>query len=166
VIKYAILYDPDFFDYLRKSALDFDREAVIARCVELKRDVVTEDEFDTGARMKLNLGHTFGHGIEAKSRFCVSHGKAVAIGMAISARSAAKNGLCTEETKDKVLNILRIFNLPTETEYSAEDLFTYTLSDKKRSGGTVSLIIPTAIGDCSIVPTPVDELKSLIEAGL
>jgi 3-dehydroquinate synthase len=134
--------------------------------VELKRNVVSEDEFDNGARMKLNLGHTIGHGIEAKSQFRISHGKAVAIGMAIMARAAAKGGICTEETKDSILSVLQRFGLPTETEYSAEDLYTYTLSDKKRSGSCVNLIIPTAIGDCRILPTPVNELKSLIEAGL
>ena len=166
VIKYAILYDAQLFDYLKKAGLDFDREAVISRCVELKRDVVMVDEFDTGARMKLNLGHTFGHGIEAKSEFRVSHGRAVAIGMAIAARAAAKSSLCSEETKKQILDLLRGFGLPAETDYTAEDLLPYMLSDKKRSGGTVSLILPAAIGNCRIVPTPVDQLKSLIEAGL
>ena len=77
VIKYGILYDPQLFAKLQKEGLDFDRESVIARCVELKRDVVMRDEFDTGERQKLNLGHTIGHGIEAHSNFTISHGKAV-----------------------------------------------------------------------------------------
>ena len=166
VIKYGILYDPEFFEYLRKNGLNFHRESVIARCVELKRDVVAQDEFDTGARMKLNLGHTIGHGIEAKSEFRISHGKAVSIGMAIIARAAAKYGYCTEKTKDQILAVLHAFGLPTETEYANEELFAYTLSDKKRDSGNVNLIIPTAIGDCRITPTPVNELKPLIEAGL
>lgn len=166
VIKYGILYDAEFFEYLTKHGVSFDREHVIARCVELKRNVVTEDEFDTGARMKLNLGHTIGHGIEARSEFRISHGKAVAMGMAIIARAAAKGGFCSVETKDQILAILHTFGLPTETEYSAEELFSYTLSDKKRDGVNINLIIPTAIGDCRISPTTVNELNSLIEAGL
>ena len=166
VIKYSILYDSNFFHALSQSGPDFDREAVIARCVELKRDVVTVDEFDTGARMKLNLGHTIGHGIETASQFRVSHGKAVAIGMAIMTRSAAINGFCSEETQNQIMDLLLAFGLPTETEYSAEELHQATLSDKKRSGDTINLIIPTAIGSCAIVPTPVTHLKSLIEAGL
>lgn len=160
VIKYGILYDSALFAHLEETGLSFDREAVIRRCVELKRDVVMEDEFDTGARMKLNLGHTIGHGVEAKSDFAVSHGNAVAIGMAIVSRASK----CTDN--DRIQNILSQFGLPTETEYSTEDLFTYTLSDKKRSGGTVNLIIPNRIGHCDIVPTPVEHLKSFIEAGL
>ena len=166
VIKYAILYDAQLFDYLKKAGLDFDREAVISRCVELKRDVVMVDEFDTGERMKLNLGHTIGHGIEAVSHFRVSHGRAVSIGMAIVARAAAEKEFCDRETKDEIITVLHSFGLPTEMEYSAQELFSYTLSDKKRSGGMINLILPAAIGDCRIVPTPVAELKSLIEAGL
>ena len=160
VIKYAILYDPSLFVQLEENGLSFDREAVIARCVELKRDVVMEDEFDTGSRMKLNLGHTIGHGVEAKSDFAIAHGTAVAIGTAIVCRASR----CRDT--DRILALLRQFGLPVGTGYSADDLFSYTLSDKKRSGGTISLIIPEAIGSCHIVPTPVEELKSFIEAGL
>ena len=160
VIKYGILYDPVLFSHLEDKGLDFDREAVITRCVELKRDVVMEDEFDTGARMKLNLGHTIGHGVEAKSNFTLSHGKSVAIGMAIVARASN----CPDTAR--ILSILRQFGLPTTTDDSAEDIFTYALSDKKRSGDLVKLILPNAIGDCSVVPTPVEQLKSFIQAGL
>lgn len=160
VIKYGILYDPSLFAHLEEKGLSFDREAVIRRCVELKRDVVMEDEFDTGMRMKLNLGHTIGHGVEAKSAFALSHGKSVAIGMAIISRASH----CPDH--DRIQAILHKFGLPSSTDYSAEDLYAYTLSDKKRTGGTVNLIIPKAIGSCDIVPTPVDSLKSFIEAGL
>lgn len=166
VIKYGVLYDPRLFAHLEERGLAFDREAVITRCVEWKRDVVMEDEFDTGARMKLNLGHTIGHGVEAKSHFQTSHGKAVATGMAIVCRAAAKTGMCGQETCDRVLRVLTAFGLPTATDYSAEELYAYTLSDKKRSGGIVNLILPRAIGDCAIVPTPVETLKSFIQAGL
>lgn len=166
VIKYGILYDPDLFAHLQEKGLDFDREAVITRCVELKRDVVMEDEFDTGARMKLNLGHTVGHGVEARSNFTLSHGKSVAIGTAIVSRAAAGKGMCSCGTSTSILTLLEKFGLPVRTDYPLEDIYTYTLSDKKRSGGTVKLIIPNAIGSCSIVPTPVETLKSFIEAGL
>ena len=160
VIKYGILYDPVLFAHLEEKGLSFDREAVIQRCVELKRDVVMEDEFDTGARMKLNLGHTIGHGVEAKSHFTLSHGKSVAIGMAIVSRA------CGCKDSPRILAILQKFGLPISTADTAEDIYAYALSDKKRAGDLVKLILPNAIGDCSIVPTPVSELKSFIQAGL
>ena len=160
VIKYGVLYDPALFDILCEDGPAFDRETVIARCVELKRDVVSEDEFDTGARMKLNLGHTVGHGIEACSRYSISHGKAVAAGMAIVARASR----CPDA--DAIIDCLNRFGLPTATEYAPASLADLALSDKKRSGGTVNLIIPRSIGNCEIVPTAVEKLKSFIEEGL
>lgn len=160
VIKYGVLYDPELFAYLSETGLSFDRETVIARCVELKRNVVAEDEFDTGLRMKLNLGHTIGHGIEAHSQFSVSHGKAVAMGMAIAARASH----CPDA--DRILACLESFGLPIGTTCSADDIFRHALSDKKRNGAAVNLIVPKAIGNCVIQPTPVEHLKSFIEEGL
>lgn len=160
VIKYGVLYDPDLFRHLATHGLEFDRETVISRCVELKRNVVAEDEFDTGARQKLNLGHTIGHGIEAQSNFTITHGQAVAIGMAIVAKAGCK------AIYDELIAILDKFFLPTNTAFSAQQLYISALSDKKRLGGTVNLIIPKAIGNCAIVPTPVEKLKSFIEEGL
>lgn len=160
VIKYGVLYDEAFFAYLEETGPSFDCEKVITRCVELKRDVVIADEFDTGERMKLNLGHTIGHGVEARSGFALSHGKSVAIGMAIVARA------CRCGDKDRIIALLERFSLPTQTEYTADELFAYTLSDKKRSANTVKLILPQRIGCCVISPTPVEQLKSFIQAGL
>ena len=160
VIKYGVLYDRELFDHLSAKGLDFDRETVIARCVELKRDVVAEDEFDTGARQKLNLGHTIGHGIEARSHFTITHGQAVAIGMAIVSKSGCN------AIYDEICSVLKKFKLPTSTDFSAKELFNRALSDKKRSGGTVNLIIPREIGHCEIVSTPVENLESFIEEGL
>ena len=166
VIKSAILYDPELFETLKKDGLSFDRETVIARCVELKRDVVNDDEFDTGTRQKLNLGHTIGHSVEAMSNFGLSHGKSVAIGTAIVTRASHCFGICSKETEDDILALLTQFGLPTATEYTAADLHKCALSDKKRSGGVVNLIVPEKIGSCAIRPTVVTELESFIQAGL
>jgi 3-dehydroquinate synthase len=166
VIKYGVLYDPALFEALEQTGMAFDREAVIARCVELKRDVVALDEFDTGQRMMLNLGHTIGHAVEARSNFTLSHGKAVAIGMAMVSRAAAVRGICSNVTRDRIENILHIFALPRICGNTSSELFETALSDKKRAGGTVNLIVPRAIGDCLILPIDVNDLKSFIEAGL
>lgn len=166
VIKYGILYDKPFFELLRSAGADFDRETVIRRCVELKRDVVAQDEFDTGARMKLNLGHTVGHGVEAKSCFAVSHGKAVAIGTAVVSRAAARSGMLAPADAEAIVSTLRAFGLPTSTAFTAQELAECMLSDKKRSGGSVNLIIPRQIGRCDIVPTPVEKLEAFVQMGL
>ena len=160
VIKYGILFDPVLFVHLEHAGTAFDRETVITRCVELKNEVVAEDEFDTGLRMLLNLGHTIGHGIEAGSNFTISHGQAVAIGMAI----VAKGSGCVDA--GRIIGCLQRFGLPIDTNFSARMLAEAALSDKKRSADTINLILPERIGSCFIAPTPVDQLLSLIEAGL
>ena len=166
IIKYGILYDVILFTHLSDKGLNFDREYVIPRCIELKRDVVRADEFDNNERQKLNLGHTIGHGIEKQSNYTISHGKSVAAGMAIVAKSAWKTGFCNETVYDKICHILNCFQLPIHTQYNALQLYGSALSDKKRSGGTINLIVPVAIGNCIISPTPTEQLQSFIEAGL
>ena len=166
VIKYGVLYDSKLFHHLEEKGLNFDREHVISRCVSLKRDVVCDDEFDTGARQKLNLGHTIGHAVERNSNFQITHGQAVAIGMNIVAISAEKQGICQQGVAANIRNVLELFSLPTTTSDSADSLYTAALSDKKRTSNTINLILPVSIGDCIIKNTPINELKAFIEAGL
>ena len=166
VIKTAILYGESLFMELVRSGMNFDREAVIAACVLQKRAIVEADEFDRGQRQLLNLGHTFGHAIELRSNFTLSHGKAVAIGTAIAARAAARTGVCDQATATRIMWLLEKFGLPIFTHHTAAQLCEAALSDKKRSGDTVNLILPQAIGNCIISPTQVSELESFIQAGL
>ena len=174
VIKYGVLYDPLLFEHLSQHGPTFDKEYVIWRCVCLKRDVVAEDEFDTGARQKLNLGHTIGHAIEKNSNFTLSHGRAVALGMAIITKAAYQAGICSEDVYDRIISVLMKFTLPASiqditsesSQYEAGLLWNAALSDKKRSAGTVNLIIPQSIGECIIQNTDIKQLKCIIESGL
>lgn len=166
VIKYGVLYDEALFQYLAESGPDFDREAVVTRCVELKSDVVTNDEFDTGIRQMLNFGHTVGHAIEKLSDLSISHGAAVAAGMAIIARSAESAGLCEVNTAQRIEETLQSFELPTKTSFSADKIADAMLSDKKRFADIVNLIVPNKIGACTIHPTPTQQLELFIKAGL
>ena len=166
VIKYGVLEDELLFSHLMEKGLNFEKEYVISRCVEIKRDYVCEDEFDTGVRRKLNLGHTVGHAVENCSHYLVSHGRAVAIGLAIIARACARRGLCDEKCRDDILRGLKALSLPTETSFSSAELLQPMLSDKKRTGATVSLIIPRIVGRCDILPIPVEELENFVKSGL
>ena len=160
VIKYGVLFDPNLIDILAKTGLSFPREEIIARCIGWKRDVVVKDEFDNGGRKLLNLGHTIGHAIEKASDYTISHGQAVAAGMAILSRAT----YCPQS--QQIQDLLHGFGLPIRTTYSAEILAQYALSDKKRQGGTMDLIVPLSIGNCVLVPTPVAQLEDLIREGL
>ena len=165
VIKYAVLGNAPFFDDLRAGSAHAQLEHIIETCVTMKRDIVAQDEFDRGQRQLLNLGHTFGHGIEACSGFAVSHGSAVAIGMAMMVRAAAAFGLCTEKTRDTVVDILRQYDLPVDCAFRAEDMLPTILHDKKAAGDTINLIVPTAVGQCRIVKTPASEIMDWLRAG-
>ena len=166
VIKYAVLFDPELFSHLSNHGINFDREEVIARCVQWKAHVVEIDELDRGERMKLNLGHTIGHGIEVLSDFALSHGKAVAIGLAMICRAGCALGYCDRITRDSTLALLNQFQLPTTTSSPCADIYHAALSDKKRAGDTIHLIVPQQIGKCNIHPIDVPQLKFFIEAGM
>ena len=165
IIKYAMLRGEPLLERLRDPA-NADGEDVIARCVEIKSEIVERDERDRGERKLLNFGHTVGHAVELMSGFSVTHGCAVAIGMAAVTRACAKRGLCSAETAETLLDLLRLYGLPTGTEVTAGELAKAMRSDKKRAGDTIDLILPKRVGHCEIVPTPIAELESFVEDGL
>lgn len=166
VIKYGVLFDEELFSHMEEHGFAFDREYIVSRCVELKRDVVAKDEFDLGLRQQLNLGHTIGHSVELLNSFNLTHGQAVATGMAIVSRASVTFGICQEKTSRRIQRLLEAFDLPIQTKLSASELFEGALSDKKRSGGSINLVLPKAIGNCIIKNTPVEELESFIKEGL
>jgi len=166
VIKYGILFDAALFEHLKAHGPNFEREYVVTRCVELKRDIVNRDEKDLGERQLLNLGHTLGHSIEANSAYTVSHGRAVAIGTSLIAACAVSAGLSDEMTFVQIAKILQKFDLPVTTTYTAQEIAQAALRDKKRTADTISLVIPQSIGQCIIYPYPINDLQTYIKAGL
>lgn len=158
VIKTAILFDRALFAHLQERGLNFDREYVIAACVTHKRDVVCRDEKDRGERQLLNLGHTVGHAIEKSGGYLISHGRAVAVGLAVMARA-----FCQE--KEAILDLLLKFGLPVSTEFSPKTLADAALSDKKRQGDNLTLIVPHAVGDCTLENVPICQLERIIAEG-
>lgn len=160
VIKYGVLGSAELFSALERRPAREQLDEVIAQCVSMKRDVVAADEFDTGRRQLLNLGHSFGHAVEKCSDFRISHGSAVAIGMAMMCRAAYKRGICGEQTLTRLENILAAYKLPDKTEFTADELHAAALSDKKISGGSINLIVPERIGRCRIEKVPTEELHT------
>ena len=166
VIKYAIIRDEALFLSLRDRPIRDDLGGVIARCICHKRDIVEEDERDTGTRQLLNLGHTVGHAVEAASRFGISHGSAVAIGMNIVASAAKRRGLMDEGALSALRALLLSYGLPITCSFTPEELFAIAASDKKRAGAKITLVLPYGIGDTRLYPMPVSELLSFIADGL
>ena len=119
-----------------------------------------------GLRGLLNFGHTIGHAVEKCSRFKVSHGSAVAIGMALITKAAYLADICEKECADQVYSLLRQYELPVETAYSPDDLLTAMERDKKRAGTCITLVLPEAIGKCRLEKLPVAEMKALLRPAL
>ncbi len=166
VIKYGMILDKEFLTFLEDNTIKENIEYVIKRCVEIKRDIVNRDEFEKGERKLLNFGHTIGHAIEKCSNLTISHGNAVAIGMVIATKGAYEIGMSDEDFSDILISILKKNDLPTACEYSAEELYKASLSDKKRSLDTMSLIVPEEYGLCKIMKLPVEDLQNFIEKGM
>ena len=165
VIKYGYINDPTLLKMLEND-FSADPEAVIARCVADKRDVVEADERDTGMRQLLNLGHTAGHAVEAHSNFAISHGSAVAIGMVLMTRAAITEGICTPEVLPHMLQMLKAYHLPTECPYDAATLAAIAMGDKKRAGSRITLVLPQSIGQSILYPIQATELASFFAKGL
>ena len=117
-------------------------------------------------RQLLNLGHTMGHAVEHLSDFSISHGSAVAIGLAAIAKVSVSKGLLTESEKDEIVAMLKKYSLPTICPYTAREMADVALSDKKREGGYINLVIPYAIGDSRLMKVSAMELEKIFEAGV
>lgn len=161
VIKYAVLAGEPLCTLLQDPSRA-DWAQIITECVSVKRNLVESDEFDTGERMLLNLGHTFGHAIEQASALTITHGKGVAMGTVAAARVAVHLGLCDPSLPEQISALLTRYGLPVESPYPAAELEAHMLSDKKRAGKTIRLVLPERFGRCILRETAIDELPALL----
>lgn len=154
VIKYSVIQDRDFFEFLagnRKPILALDLKAlaaVIRRCCLLKAQVVEADERESDLRRILNFGHTIGHAVEAASGFSLAHGAAVAMGMVAAARLAVHESLFAQSECKRLRDLIAAYGLPTEIpdEIDRGRIREYLKSDKKVVAGRLFFVLPTAIG--------------------
>lgn len=161
VVKCAMLSGEPLFSSLPHAPV----EQVIAACVEIKRDLVQADEYDAGCRRLLNFGHTVGHAIESCSGYAVPHGFAVAAGMAVLTRAACCRGLCGADTLGALRHLLDAYGLSDTTAFSAQALAAAALSDKKRRGESLSLVLPEAVGRCRVETIPAEEFVLWLRDG-
>ena len=165
-LKYGVIGDAELFEKMAQGDFRAELEEIIETCVKMKRDIVEEDEFDTGVRQLLNLGHTLGHAIEKESEYTLSHGEAVAIGMHLIAIAAEQKGIAESGLAKTIREALENNYLPAFTVYTAEELTAGVLRDKKRRGGEISFVFPVRIGECKLVNIPVEEVTDLIQNAL
>ena len=181
VLKYGLLGDADFFDGLEAATprvLGRDDAALawaVRRCVEMKADVVAEDEREGGARALLNLGHTFGHAVETATGFgeAIKHGEAVGLGCALAFRFSARLGLCAGQDATRAERAIAAAGLPVRLQdvpghpFGADALIASMAQDKKAQGGALTFILVRAIGQAFVAkgvdPAPLRDF--LIDEG-
>lgn len=162
-VKYGMIYSKELFDLLKTGKVKENLEEVIEACVDIKRQVVENDEFDLGLRMILNFGHTLGHSIEKYYNYNgISHGKAVATGMYLMTRAAEAKGIIENTISDELKDCLVVNGLPYETDVPKEALFKGAVNDKKRFSDNINLIICKEIGKADIVKMAVSEFENII----
>ncbi|XMB86901.1 3-dehydroquinate synthase [Mycoplasmatota bacterium WC44] len=153
MIKYGLIKDSILFERILNRDIE-NIEDLIYRCLEIKRDIVLEDEKDYGIRHILNFGHTIAHGIEMLSEFDILHGEAVGIGML--------NITKDEGLKNLIKEVLRKYQLPTVYEYSKDEMFNLLLNDKKVIGENIKIILLERIGKAYIKEIRINELKEFL----
>lgn len=155
VTKYAVL-DEKVFAYLNGENDDI--KELVYLCVDYKRRIVEEDEFEGGKRKLLNLGHTPAHGIELLSNYAVPHGNAVTQGLTVILNASFKHGLIDKETLLKANEVIKKCVGETPLSYDLKEICVAALNDKKRSGDYINVVMVYGIGDCRAVKIKVDEL--------
>ena len=179
VVKYGALGDADFFNWLEANAakaLAGDEAALVkavAHSCQMKADIVARDERETGDRALLNLGHTFGHALEAATGFSgrLVHGEGVAIGMALAFRLSVALGLAPGQDADRFIRHLKAMGLPTAISdipgprASADELVAHMAHDKKVSDGKLTFILLRGLGEAFVTrDVPIEAVKTVLAA--
>jgi 3-dehydroquinate synthase len=166
MVKYGLIADRSFFERLEETAaslLDLDPAALtdaVATCCRMKAAIVAEDEREAGRRALLNLGHTFGHALEAETGFGATllHGEAVALGMVLAADLSVRLGRLDRNDAGRIASHLASTGLPTTLAaiglgpQSADRLIAHMAHDKKTMDGNLTFVVLDAIGHAAIQP--------------
>ncbi len=167
VIKYGLIYDASFFEWIEQNTAEFIArnseflaQAILVSC-RIKADIVAQDEREMGIRAILNLGHTFGHAIEASMGYGNwLHGEAVAAGMVMAIDLSLRHGWVDEQLKQRTVKLLERCSLPVDSPHSmSNDDYMATMAiDKKTVNGTIKFVLLKALGKAIVTADYVPEL--------
>lgn len=167
VIKYGAIFDKEFFFFLKncsgRDALMEQMDEIIYRCCDLKRMVVEEDERDTGRRMLLNFGHTFGHALETIGNYQrYIHGEGVALGMLQAVSYGISRGITPADALAPLKDLCQACGLPVETDIPMQDVVEHMTLDKKADGSRIRLILLNQLGEACVETVTKDQLEPLV----
>ncbi len=166
IIKHSVLAGGRLYEIALGGTLMDDMEEVVALNVEIKRDFVQADPYDTGCRQLLNFGHTIGHAIEKCSGYTIPHGQAVAMGMVAETKAFIKLYNEKSEVLEIIQSLLEKNSIKFDIPYTAQELAQAAIHDKKMASGNLNIIAPLGIGNCQLRSIPASRLEEYIEGGL
>lgn len=159
-IKYGMIKDKSIFDEISKENVSKTYKnlpSIIKKCLDIKKDVVKEDEKDFGIRQILNYGHTFAHAIEINSNFKISHGHAVALGMKIMVKNFYP------EFFDDFVKVLIKYDLDYNINFDTDEIIKICKLDKKSRKDKINIIVVKKLGTCEIFNIDFKELREIYE---
>lgn len=160
-VKYGCIKSPELFTRIENEHVRDFLDDMIYECVDIKRQVVENDEKEKGERMLLNFGHTLGHALEKYYNFThLTHGQAVGIGMALIARAGEQNGITAPGTAQRIEEVLRRLGLPHADPAPLPELLQAAHADKKRAADGLNLVLLREIGSAFIQKVPEKELPA------
>ncbi len=172
VIKYGVIRDRAFFDFLeeyRRKIITLDPgviEKMVATCCEIKADIVAADEREGGLRRILNFGHTIGHAVEAASDFEIIHGLAIAIGMVAAGNLSVMKQLFPGQDNERLFSLVSSYGMPVSVppELDRQTIKRYLKTDKKAVGGKVCYVLPEEIGSTCITDEVSEDMVDAVLA--
>ena len=153
-VKMAVLFDPELFSRFESGDPLSDPDAIIARAVEWKLNVVEQDEKEQNLRRVLNFGHTIGHGIESAANGALYHGECVAIGML---------PMCSDQVRNRLQPVLARLHLPASADLDPDAVYRALLHDKKSNADGIAVVLADAIGSFRIVNLPYEALRERLK---
>ena len=163
VIKYGAIRSKAMFDRLQEPPDPDDMAEIIGICCDIKADIVQRDEKDTGERMLLNFGHTFGHALEAAGNYTLyNHGEGVSAGMVLAARIGEDIGLTEPGTSDALQGLLAVYGLDARFDFPLSALLPLLEADKKSGAGQIQMVLLRHIGDAFVHPISYAELRAVV----
>ena len=167
VVKHAVISDKEMFNFMQENhrkIIKQDDESInylIEKSIQIKSNIVNQDERENGLRKKLNFGHTIGHAIEVNSDY--NHGEAISIGMVLAAKLSHKKGYCSESIVKMIESLLTNIGLPISTDISSDKLMEAILKDKKKKGMEIDFVFVEDIGKLKIEKVSAMEIINALE---
>lgn len=168
IIKHACIQDGKLFEFLEQHNIEYfignknQAASLIEQNVEIKTQIVLQDEQENCKRKLLNFGHTFGHAIESCNH--LPHGQAIGIGMALAAQVSEEINMFSSEEKERLINLLTKYELPFKTEFDKKEIWQRLILDKKRQQDAIDFILLDKIGQGKVQKIPLVQLKDMLES--